>query len=326
VGAEVDDEQLRIGLIVSDGVTRQITTVQLIIGRMVKDVLFSSGGIDRRDEILVLIDLRTDLIGQAAIMSSASGDYAHLPGIEESAELTHRIDDQVLFAIGANQVDINLMVDTLGNADQQPYYAYQDAVQDLVNDRADELEAGSLRRQRIMTALASVTLAVAIAVVVAVSRSITRPLISLTQQARSLATERLPGAVHEVLATPSGSDVHMPELLPVEVRSTDEVARWPRPSTPCRARPWAWPSSRPCCAATSPTRWSTWAGATRTCWPASSTSSPSSKPTRPTRRCSRACSASTTWPPGCDATPRASWCSPSSTRPATGPPRCRCWP
>ncbi|HEV7757476.1 MAG TPA: ATP-binding protein [Acidimicrobiales bacterium] len=224
VGAEVDDEQLRVGLILSDGVTRQITTVQLIIGRMVKDVLFSPGGIDRRDEILVLIDLRTDLIEQAATMSSASGAYADLPGIDESAELTHRIDDQVLFAIGANQVDINLMVDALSNPDQQPYYAYQDGAQDLINDRADELEAGSLRRQRIMTALAGLTLAVAIAVVVAISRSITRPLISLTQQARSLATQRLPGAVHEVLATPSGSDVHMPELVPVEVRSTDEVA------------------------------------------------------------------------------------------------------
>jgi signal transduction histidine kinase len=224
VGNEVGDEQLRIGLKLSDAVTRQVTTVQQIIGTMVKGVLFSPGGIDRRDEILQLIDLRVDLIEQADTMSSASGVYGDLPGAEESAALTHRIDDQVLFAIGANQVDLNLMVDTLGNPEEQPYYAFQTAVQEIVSDRADDLEGAAERRQRLMLVLAGVTLAAAIVVVTAISRSISGPLLSLADQARKLATERLPGAVHQLLAAPAGMDLDEPSLAPVEVRSTDEVA------------------------------------------------------------------------------------------------------
>jgi signal transduction histidine kinase len=223
-GAEVGDEQLRVGLILSDAVTRQISTVQVVINRMVKDVLFSPGGIDSRDEILLLIDLRTDLIEQADLMDSAAGVYADVPGLEESAALSHVIDDQVLFAIGANDVNLSLLVDTLASPEDQPYYAYRDGVQRIINDRADRLEADAFRRQRTMVTLAGLTLTVAIVVVLAVSRSITRPLVSLTRQARSLATERLPDAVHEVLATPPGADVLMPELVPVEVGSTDEVA------------------------------------------------------------------------------------------------------
>jgi hypothetical protein len=224
VGAEVGDEQLRVGLKLTDAVTRQITTVQLIIGRMVKDVLFSPGGIDRRDEILLLIDMRVDLVEQDQVMSSASGVYADLPGLEEVAELTHRIDDQVLFAIGANEVDLTLLVDALGNPEEQPYYAYQVGVERIVSARADDLESAAEGRQRIMLALAGITLATATVVVAAISRSITGPLLSLTEQARRMATERLPGAVHQLLATPAGSDVDEPELVPVEVRSTDEVS------------------------------------------------------------------------------------------------------
>jgi len=191
---------------------------------MVKGVLFSPGGIDRRDEILQLIDMRVDLIEQADAMRSASGVYADLPGAEESAALTHRIDDQVLFAIGANQVDLNLMVDTLGNPEEQPYYAYQTAVEEIVSARADDLEDAARSRQRIMLALAGITLAIATVVVAAISRSITGPLLSLAEQARRLAKERLPGAVHQLLAAPAGSDLDQPSLAAVEVRSTDEVA------------------------------------------------------------------------------------------------------
>ena len=58
----------------------------------------------------------------------------------------------------------------------------------------------------------------------AISRSISGPLLSLADQARKLATERLPGAVHQLLAAPAGMDLDEPSLAPVEVRSTDEVA------------------------------------------------------------------------------------------------------
>jgi hypothetical protein len=224
VGSEVGDEDLRVGLILSDAVTRQITTVQLAIGQMVKSVLLSSGGIDDRDEILELIDRRTELVEQGQVIDSADGAYADLPGAADSAALTHRIDDQLLFAIGANELDLNLLVDTLGNPDDQPYFLFQDAVQTIVADRADELEAAALARQRLMLGISGATLALATVIVLAISRSITRPLVSLTEQARDLAVDRLPGAVHELLATPPGADLVAPEVVPVEVDSSAEVA------------------------------------------------------------------------------------------------------
>src|SRR5690606_9230208 len=57
-----------------------------------------------------------------------------------------------------------------------------------------------------------------------VSRSITRPLRSLTQQAKDMAERRLPEAVTDILETPLGEDVTVPTVEPVRVETRDEVA------------------------------------------------------------------------------------------------------
>ena len=57
-----------------------------------------------------------------------------------------------------------------------------------------------------------------------VSRSITRPLRSLTQQAKSMAENRLPAAVTDILETPLGEDVTVPTVEPVRVNTRDEVS------------------------------------------------------------------------------------------------------
>jgi signal transduction histidine kinase len=56
-----------------------------------------------------------------------------------------------------------------------------------------------------------------------VSRSITRPLRSLTRQAQDMAKNRLPEAVLGILQTPLGRDVAVPVVEPVRVRTRDEV-------------------------------------------------------------------------------------------------------
>jgi signal transduction histidine kinase len=57
-----------------------------------------------------------------------------------------------------------------------------------------------------------------------VSRSITRPLRSLTRQAKEMAERRLPDAVLDILETPLGDDVQVPQVDPVVVNTRDEVA------------------------------------------------------------------------------------------------------
>jgi signal transduction histidine kinase len=69
-----------------------------------------------------------------------------------------------------------------------------------------------------------VSVGVAILVTWLVSRSITRPLRSLTGQATAMADHRLPEAVLDILDTPLGEDVEVPEVDPVAVHTRDEVS------------------------------------------------------------------------------------------------------
>src|SRR4029434_4356180 len=57
-----------------------------------------------------------------------------------------------------------------------------------------------------------------------VSRSITKPLRSLTHQAKEMAEHRLPDAVLDILETPLGDDVAMPSIEPVRGNSRDDSA------------------------------------------------------------------------------------------------------
>ena len=75
-----------------------------------------------------------------------------------------------------------------------------------------------------MVGLAALALLAAGAVTWLAALSITRPLRSLTRQARDMAQRRLPQAVRSVHEMPLGEDVSVPDLEPVEVRTHDEVA------------------------------------------------------------------------------------------------------
>ena len=57
------------------------------------------------------------------------------------------------------------------------------------------------------------------------SRSITRPLRSLKRQAEEMADTRLPAAVRQILDTPPGEDVVIPEVEPITVKTKDEVSQ-----------------------------------------------------------------------------------------------------
>src|SRR5918995_934983 len=72
--------------------------------------------------------------------------------------------------------------------------------------------------------LATAAVLLALATTWLVSQSLTRPLRSLTRQAKTMASDRLPNAVRSILNTPLGEDVEVPEMAPVRVRTRDEVA------------------------------------------------------------------------------------------------------
>ena len=80
------------------------------------------------------------------------------------------------------------------------------------------------QQKQLVVLLAALAVGAAVFIIVLASRSITNPLRSLTRQARTMATDRLPNAVQRVLDTPLGDDVVVPEASPVSVKTRDEVA------------------------------------------------------------------------------------------------------
>jgi signal transduction histidine kinase len=78
-------------------------------------------------------------------------------------------------------------------------------------------------RERIFLGVAGVAVLIALALTWLIGRSITRPLRSLRAQAEEMAEQRLPAAVRAILDTPPGEDVVIPPVIPIEVKTRDEV-------------------------------------------------------------------------------------------------------
>ena len=83
-------------------------------------------------------------------------------------------------------------------------------------------DATTKQRNYLFVAVGAVALA--LLVLALANRWITRPLSRLADEARVMASERLPNAVNSILETPPGEDVVPPEVEPVRVRGGAEVA------------------------------------------------------------------------------------------------------
>ncbi len=89
---------------------------------------------------------------------------------------------------------------------------------------ASRLQDDATARQQLFGGIAVGGLVLALLVTWLASRSITRPLRSLKEQAEEMAGTRLPSAVRQILDTPPGEDVVIPEVEPITVKTRDEVA------------------------------------------------------------------------------------------------------
>ena len=94
----------------------------------------------------------------------------------------------------------------------------------IVSAKADQIRTSARDRERLFAALAALATLLGLAITVLASRSITRPLRTLAEEADDMARHRLPEAVQSILDTPLGEDITPPEIEPIRVRSRDEVA------------------------------------------------------------------------------------------------------
>ena len=223
---EVDDDDLRLGVRLIDMASREVDRIGQFVRLALLAAATGDGMLRDRAEILEAAPLEDEAIRwHHAIVARATGRYAELGDeLARESDATNAIPlAEDIMRTG--RVDITAILEAISIADDESYYGFIDDVSDVVAARADELNAAARDRLRLYAAAAvGLVLVIALLIGALVSRSITRPLRSLTDQANDMARRRLPAAVRSVLETPRGDEVTVPVLEPVRVDSDDEVA------------------------------------------------------------------------------------------------------
>ncbi len=221
----IRDETLRRGVQLIDLASRELDR----IAAGVRMALVSAVRGDRRVSSRTEIEEAAELQGLSDkehlhIVRLAGGPYRRL-GEELSRESDATHVREIMWGVAhGGDIPIQALLDGISISDDESYYGFVHDVSRVLQARADALNAAAEARQRRYLALAGIAVLIAAAAVPLVSRSITRPLRSLTQQAKDLAGRRLPEAVRNVQETPLGGDVAPPDVEPVRVAASDEVA------------------------------------------------------------------------------------------------------
>jgi signal transduction histidine kinase len=227
VALAIDDAELRRGAELVDLSSRQTDLIAILTRDLLLAAISGNGKVDTPDEI----DAVAQRLGQLRnneqlITTKATGDYQPLAEALLSAEEVVKFPEVVDQALTTGTVDLDGVITYSAGEDPETYgyTVFRGGVTDTLTNKAADLESAASARQRWYVILAVVALAVAIVVTWLVSRSITKPLRSLTRQATTMADHRLPEAVLDILDTPLGEDVEVPEVDPVAVHTRDEVA------------------------------------------------------------------------------------------------------
>ena len=228
VAPAIDDATLRRGVELTILASREIEST----GRIIRIFLLAGVNAGARLDTPQEIGDASGLMGQyendfASIQQLATGRYEApaaraIGDVEESGfiDLVHH----GLEAAGTEDVEIAKFIESVSREEGEGWNGFRIAANEQLSARADELNADAARSQKLYIALAVLALAVAFVVTWLVSRSITRPLRSLTRQAKEMAERRLPEAVIDILETPLGEDVSVPGVEPIMVNTRDEVS------------------------------------------------------------------------------------------------------
>jgi signal transduction histidine kinase len=225
VASQVDDVELRAGTDLADLAGRQVELEASISRTTIVSAMLSPGGIDERSEVAAIATLLSAFQDNNLKIERAPGPYAAIVAEHYPADFVDQLSAKVEAAISSGTIaDLRSWVDDVQSPGGGRYVGLRDAAIEGVVSRADALNADATSRQRLFAALAAAGVLVTAVITWLVSRSITRPLRSLTRQAKEMAEDRLPNAVLDILEAPLGEDVHVPQVQPVAVRTRDEVA------------------------------------------------------------------------------------------------------
>ncbi|MGV3760087.1 MAG: ATP-binding protein [Actinomycetota bacterium] len=223
VALTVDDAELRNGVELIDAATRQSEMRARIVRTGVLATI--TGTVESPATLAELAALYDRGLGfDADIRTNAVGPYAGIADATFAEVTVQEFNAQVEGFLAGEPLDVGVMLGSISNAPDSGYIGLRNRTGGALTETASGLYDDAVSRQRLFVAIAAGALILAIVVTWLASRSITRPLRSLKVQAEHMAGTSLPAAVREILETPPGEDVVIPEVDPIKVRSRDEVA------------------------------------------------------------------------------------------------------
>jgi signal transduction histidine kinase len=223
IAAVVDDPSLRTGVHLIDRSNRQSEMRARLVREVILMVL--TGEAESREglrEVAALHD-RSKGFDTDIAAAATTGRYAGLADDVFADPQVESFNQQIETFLATGEVDIFGLLDSVRTAPDRGYTGLRNTTSEVLQAEAARLVDDAEARQRLVAGLTALVVVLALVVTWLASRSITRPLRSLTEQAEEMAGERLPAAVQQILDTPAGEDVAIPEVAPVEVQTRDEV-------------------------------------------------------------------------------------------------------
>ena len=222
IAFQVDSAELRTGVELINLATLNYETGARLVRSILLPVLTGDTSLAPRLNVASQIAELQDQ--QAEMLARSVGPYA---GIPEQGVLTEENDTQLAHFrsyISTGTTDVAALAEAVGTTDDTGTLHMRSLAADaLQQEAARALDDANTQRQLVIL-LAIALVGTGLGVTVLASRSITNPLRSLTGQARAMASAHLPAAVQQVLDTPAGEDVVVPEVPPIDVATRDEVA------------------------------------------------------------------------------------------------------
>ncbi|MGQ0833194.1 MAG: nitrate- and nitrite sensing domain-containing protein [Microthrixaceae bacterium] len=223
VAVTVDDAGLRNGVDIVDSAARSTEArAEIVRWVVLSSANDTSAASVARQEVAALRE-RVQTLDER-IRLSAVGPYAGIADATFEEPAVQRFNAQTDAFLAGRPAVVADMVSAVRPDPAVGYLGLRGRAVDALAREALRVENDAISHQRLFGALALGLIGLAVLVTWVASRSITRPLASLRTQAEEMAATRLPGAVRQILDTPAGEDVVIPEIDPIAVRSRDEVA------------------------------------------------------------------------------------------------------
>lgn len=216
----IDDNTLRNGAELVDQSNRRGEIQASIARTIILDSLTEGGEEQARLDVAQMnAEAQT---AQDRVRQLATGAYA---GVRDTIDRPTDVETQETIAayLSGEPIDITALLTAITGTGGADVTSAGELASQILAAEADTLNAEAEDRRTLFIALAAGVLLLAIVISWLASRSITRPLRKLRSEAHEMASQRLPDALQEILETPLGEDVVLPELRRIEVKTRDEV-------------------------------------------------------------------------------------------------------